>query len=99
MQGELDAEYPNLDITLFGVNEVGQESANELAYTDVDIGLLQDTVGVDAWGSWQVTWRDIVILDGANEVVSVHNLTTFNLADTANYDQLKSELVTAAQGL
>ena len=98
MQNELETEHPDLDITLFGVNEVGHDSANATMMEGRDIGLLQDTVGVDAWGSWQVTWRDVVILDENNEVVSVYNLTTYNLADTVNYDELKARLVAAASG-
>ena len=99
MQDELAAEFPNLDITLYAVNEAGYEAGNATMLVDRDLGLLQDTVGIDVWGSWQVTWRDFVILGGQNEVVSVYNLTTYNLGTEANYDEVKAALVTAAEAL
>jgi len=58
--------------------------------------LLQDTVEVDAWGAWQVEWRDLVILDAENKVVGVINLTDHDLELPENV-KLVRELVAEAQ--
>ena len=63
---------------------------------DRDIPWLQDTAAQDTWGLWGVAYRDVVILDGDNEVYSVFNLTTNSLSVPANYDALKALLVQAA---
>ncbi len=52
----------------------------------------------DAWFDiWYVTYRDVVILDGANVQVGVYNLSQYDLGIPANYDALKQMLITAAQ--
>lgn len=94
MQDELTAA--GLDVTIFGVNQAGFEGGVATFTTGRDIGLLQDTVEVDAWTAWGVTYRDVYILDENNHVVDVFNLTTNNLADTANYDALKAIFTDAA---
>ena len=43
-----------------------------------------------------MTYRDVIILDAQNEIVSIYNLTTQNLGEQANYDALKDLLVQAA---
>ncbi len=58
--------------------------------------MLQDTVEVDAWGAWQVEWRDLVILDAENKVVGVINLTDHDLELPENV-KLVRELVAEAQ--
>ncbi|MCH5377650.1 MAG: dockerin type I domain-containing protein [Planctomycetes bacterium] len=102
MQGELDAEYPVLRIQLMGVNELGQEAGNANTTDGRDIPWLQD---VDDNGNaradvasdlWNVTFRDVVILDGNNVKVGVYNLTQHNLAVAENYSTLKSMLIDAA---
>jgi len=59
-----------------------------------DLPLLQDTVKDDVWTSWEVTYRDVVILDEDNHQVDVFNLTANDLNDPANYQAL-SDLITA----
>lgn len=51
---------------------------------------------MNAWALWSVTWRDVVILDTANRRVAVYNLTTHNLADTADYAELRALLLEVA---
>lgn len=60
-----------------------------------DLPLLQDTAAADAWTSWAVTYRDVVILDADNLKVDVYNLTAHNLGDPARYAELKARLVAA----
>ena len=82
-------------VTLFGVNGIGFESGNA-NFSDVrDIGLLQDTVAVDAWSQWDPVYRDVVILNADNQVVSVYNLTANDLAVPANYEALTQLLIDA----
>ncbi|HCP46065.1 MAG TPA: hypothetical protein DIU15_08495 [Deltaproteobacteria bacterium] len=51
----------------------------------------------DVWEeSWQVAYRDVIVLDGANEWFGVFNLTDNSLADPANYQILRQMLIDAA---
>ena len=62
-----------------------------------DIPLLQDTVDENVVGTWNPTYRDVVILDANNEFVEAYNLTTYSLSVQANYDTLKQKLIDAEQ--
>jgi Dockerin type I domain len=98
----LQANFPTLAITLSAVNELGQDAGNALIVANRDLTLLQDgdqnqNQQSDVWDeSWQVTWRDLVVLNGENEKAFVVNLTTFDLGNTANYQQLGRALVQLA---
>ena len=81
---------------LLGVNEAGHESGNVAATTGRDIPWLQDTDAVDAWGTWGVVYRDVVILDRHQAIHAVYNLTTRDLAVPANRNELKQLLRDAA---
>ena len=101
MQTDLDTNYPALDINLLGVNSYDQQSGNTSATTGRDIPWLQDVDsngnGIsDLWTSWEVTPRDVVILDGANQKVGTYNLTVYDLEVTANYNTLRQMLIDAA---
>jgi len=102
MQEELRATYPVLRIQLLGVNEKDQEPGNPSITAGRTLPWLQD---VDADGNaksdvwydrWNVTYRDVVILDGSNAKVSVYNVTVHDLAAAENYAALKEMLVDAA---
>ena len=102
MQTELAESHPELRIQLLGVNEWGLDHGNARATTGRDIPYLQDddTDGdslSDAWTSWEVEWRDVVVVDAEGEVVSVYNLTVNNLAVEENYDELKQILIDASE--
>lgn len=99
MQDELQSEHPDLPIHLVTINEAGYESGNDLMPPLGDLPYLQDDATALVWDTWGATWRDVIILDGDNEVVEVFNLTTYDLGDSANYDALKAKLVAAAQDL
>lgn len=96
MQAEIDKIDTSLEIKLLGVNETGHESGNEENCRDRIIPWLQDTQDDDVWGSWDVTFRDVVILDDENVQVAVYNLTEYSLLDSANYDSLKTLLTDLA---
>jgi len=101
MQNDLDTSYPELDIRILGVNGSGLESGNTFITSGRDIPWLQD-VDVDhnglsdTWVNWNVTYRDVVILDGDNIRVGVFNLTTHDLRIAQNYEKLRQMFVDAA---
>ena len=76
-------------VFILGVDGVGLESANGEMIAGKVLPWLQDTVEVDAWGRWNVTYRDVVIVNKKNEAVSTYNLTDHDLATQDNYERLK----------
>ncbi len=91
-----------MKIQLLGVNLKGQEPGNASATQGRTAPWLQDGDAdangrSDVWDDlWNVTWRDVVVLDGSNTKVSTYNLTQHDLAQAANYSQLREMLVDAA---
>ena len=83
-------------IRILGVNKAGEEADNALVCQGRTLPWLQDTPAVNVWGSWRVTWRDVVVLDADNKIVRVYNLTDNDLHDPANYAELRGILVGAA---
>jgi hypothetical protein len=96
MQDELDAEDLALDVRILMVNLRGAEAGIESACMGRDLCLAQDTEAEKVWESWAVEYRDVVILDAENRVLSVYNLTVHSLAESANYEALKGTLRQAA---
>ena len=101
MQNELDRDFPELDIQLLGVNRDTYDYGNEAMTSGKDIPWLQDVDDdgdsqSDAWISWEVTFRDLVILNAKNERVGVFNLTLNPLEFPQNYDSLRQMLIDAA---
>jgi hypothetical protein len=98
LQDEIDAlgGVPRLDVSLLGINGIGDESGNASITSGRDIPWLQDVEAYQAWTTWGITYRDVVILDEDNVVVDVYNLTAHSLADTNNYNALRGMLLEAA---
>lgn len=96
MQTEFDDDYPDLDIQILGINEVGHESGNATICDGRDLPWLQDVVAQDVWGVWAPVYRDVWVVDGDNMLVGVFNLTGNSLAIGANYDTLKGMFLAAA---
>lgn len=96
MQSEFDAAQPNPPIQILGVNNMGSTSGVTGMCDGRDVPYLQDTPSENVWGSWSVTWRDVIILNGCNEVIDVYNLTDHSLQSPTNYDQLKNLLLAAS---
>ena len=57
---------------------------------------LQDTVDQDVWNRWQVTFRDVRILDAQNRLYAVFNLTQYDLSYITNRQTLRSLFLRAA---
>lgn len=99
MQSDFDKHYPSADIQIIGINEFGVGSDSTEITTDRDLPWLQDVDaddnGVsDVWyDSWEITYRDVVILDADNEQMSVLNVTSNNLANPDTFQFLKSSFL------
>jgi hypothetical protein len=78
------------------VNQEGHESGCEGMSELGDIPLLQDTEEENVWDSWDVTYRDVLILNSENERVAVYNLTTYSLSVEENYETLRGLLTSTA---
>ena len=96
MQAELDAGGDSAAIAILGVNGIGLESGNASVTSGRVLPWLQDTEAQAVWESWQVTYRDVVILDGENHRVGVFNLTAHDLAEPGEYAALRQMLLDAA---
>ena len=107
IQDELDADYPELSISIVGVNEFGfggcqpeQEdhecASNVLMTTGRDLPWLQDGEDSLAWDGWAVTYRDVVVLDSDNRIFAVYNVTDHNLSTPEGYEGLRATLLAAA---
>ncbi len=96
MQAELDALSSKVPIQILGVNETGQESGNSSITTGRVLPWLQDTAAQDVWQTWQVTYRDVIVLDAKNRPVAVYNVTTNDLSDADKYAALRTLLLDTA---
>ncbi len=96
MQTELLALGLPVNVQLLGVNAAGLESGNAFITMGRTLPWLQDTDEKNVWASWGAVWRDVWILDGENVPIAIYNLTEHNLADAANYTELKGMLEAAA---
>ena len=94
MQSELVSE--GHEIQILAINEIGFSGLSGMADRG-DLPLLQDTEDENVWHEWDVTYRDVVILDRNNQKVGVWNLTTDSLSVASNYDALKALFVLAAE--
>lgn len=104
LQAELETTYPILNIQIVGLNEFGQDpaGANDLMMANRTTPWLQDgdsngNQTSDVWyDRWDVTYRDVMILNGQNEMVDVYNLTSNDLGVAANYATMRDKLLDAA---
>jgi hypothetical protein len=80
---------------LISVNAVGFEAGNADFVMGKTTPLLQDTTAVNAWGLWQVTYRDVVIVDREGRRRAAYNLTQNDLSVPANLAALKALLLQA----
>ncbi|MBT3218490.1 MAG: hypothetical protein HN348_05315 [Proteobacteria bacterium] len=96
MQQELETERPDLTFQLIGINQTGYDSGNDEMVTGRDLPFLQDNAKVDVWHLWNVTYRDVVILDEDNLYVESYNLSLYPLSNATYYAELKQKLIEAA---
>src|SRR5262245_60276906 len=96
MQADAALTRLPLEVRILGVNQAGHESGNGVNCAGRSIPWLQDVLATNVWLLWQVTYRDVIILDDQNMLVSIYNLTSNDLQVPANYDTLRGLLVDAA---
>ena len=96
MHKDLDANHPDAGIFILGINEAGYGD-NKTMYEGRDLPWLLDTKEADLWGSWDVTFRDVIILDRDGVEAGVFNLTEHNLDDPDEYGALKNLLLDIAE--
>ncbi|MCO6458152.1 MAG: hypothetical protein J5I93_22840 [Pirellulaceae bacterium] len=102
MQRDLRTNHPDLQIQILGMNQLGHEGGNPSITDGRDLPWLQDVDAdqngsSDVWlNSWPFAYRDVVILDAENRVLSRYNLTSNDLRVAANYDELKQLFLDAA---
>lgn len=97
LQKQLNAEYQEAEIAILGVNETGYDQNNEGICEGRDLPWLQDTVEADWWGYWDVTYRDMVILDRRGQEAAIFNLTEHDLHDPNEFELLKDMLLAIAE--
>ena len=93
MQNELNTM--NLNASILGVNHMDKSSANQQMTEGRDIPWIQDVPTVNAWTTWDISYRDVIILNADNEYEATINVTTSNLTEADGYNSLM-DLITEA---
>ena len=83
-------------VQILGINEAGYDAYNDYMTFGRNLPWLQDTYSAHVWSTWEVAYRDVVVLDEDNYRYTVYNLTEHDLSDPDNYETLKQILVDAA---
>lgn len=92
----MNTERTARPIRILGINQRGQESGNADMTAGRVLPWLQDTAAANVWKRWNVTFRDVIILDAENRRVTSFNLTSHDLSGAGNYAELKALLLDAA---
>ena len=88
-------ENPETGIVILGVNEAGYGN-NEAICEGRDPPWLQETQEDDWWGTWGITYRDVVILNRDGNEEAVFNLTEHDLGNPNEYAAFKALLLDVA---
>lgn len=80
---------------ILGVNAIGRESGNSSIVDGRTTPWLQDIPSEDVWASWDITYRDVVVLDANLEVTDIVNTTTYDLREPENYTRLLDAVLAA----
>ena len=107
MQAELETEYPQYDIQILAINQIGNGAGASLVASLGDLPMVEDNSSDDIWNTWHAMapnpsthsgapWRDVHILDSQNEIVYTYSLTLNNLSNPQNFATLKQMFVDAA---
>jgi hypothetical protein len=97
IQDELRSENPGWNIEILGVNDKNDASFAAWMAEGRKLPVLQDTAAADAWTAWNVTYRDVRIVDPQNRLAAVFNLTQNPLDSAANRETLKQFFRAAAR--
>ena len=93
----MNEELAALDTSalILGINEVGRESGNSAIVQDRTTPWLQDIPSEDVWSSWDIAYRDVVVLDANLEVSDIVNTSTYDLREPENYTKLLDAILAA----
>ena len=75
MHEELREELQADTVEIVGVNEIGYDNYEYVTTVSSTLPWVQDVEEVNAWDLWEITYRDVVILDRENIYLSTYNLT------------------------
>ena len=97
MQAEINAlpvfpEAARLPVNILGLTQIDDGGGNATIVTGRTIPWLQDTEEWKAWDSWQVTYRDVFILDAENRVVGIEILDVKRRLPEAQLKQIQFEV-------
>jgi hypothetical protein len=87
------AENEDARISIIGLNEAGYESGNDAMTNGRALPWLQDLESTNVWGAWNVTYRDVILVDEENYVFDTFNLSENDLSEEAVYTDLKDKLM------
>ena len=86
MQAELQMANLELPVQIIAINGADFEAGVSAMSDEGNLPLLQDTENIDLWGLWDITYRDVVVVDATLVPIARLNLTTHDLATTTTYD-------------
>ena len=98
MQDELNqitTDNGGLQIHILGVNEVNYGNSLSSSQT---LPLLQDVSEYEVSINWGAGYRDVWVLNEAQDPYAIVNLTTYTLSDPSNYEGLKNLFLAASLG-
>ena len=75
------------------MNEVGHESGNASICEGRDPPWLQDTSEAAVWADWDVSYRDVIVLDRDGAYVDRFNLSNNDLGEEENWEHLLTLLL------
>jgi hypothetical protein len=88
---------PGLRVEILGVNRISDAPYNGLILQSMNVlPWLQDTTDQAVWTRWQITYRDVLVLDSLNRPVLKDNLTSHDLGIAANRAALENALLQIA---
>lgn len=96
MQHEIDAAHPRREVRILAINMIDAESGIPEMCQGRTLPVVQDDNDHLIWHRWNVTYRDVFILDPQNEQAGALNLTQHGLATQANYDSLRTMILEIA---
>jgi hypothetical protein len=109
MEAELQTEYPQYDIHILAINQIGNGTGSGPASVSQvsTLPMVQDNSVANIWNAWHALtpnpstqpgapWRDVHILNRQNEIVETYSLTVNSLSDPQNFATLKQMFVDAA---
>ncbi|MGK0184968.1 MAG: hypothetical protein ACI9R3_000742 [Verrucomicrobiales bacterium] len=78
------------------MNRKTDASGNSVISAERRLPWIQDTEEADVWTQWNVTYRDVFIVDGAGELAGVYNLTSNDLSVPDNLLSLQQLIMASA---